>query len=93
MIRKVRPPLVIVEWLDATSSTSEVDVESIEEAGSAWTHSVGFLLKRDAKGAYFVTDWLESGEMRLPHFVPNGMIRAIRTIRTTAPKRRKKTPV
>ena len=89
MIRKVRPPLVIVEWLDATSSVEDVSEDSLSEACSAWTHSVGFLLKRDAKGAYFVTDWLESGEMRLPHFVPNGMIRAIRTVRTAAPKKRK----
>lgn len=90
MIRKVRPPLVVVEWLDASSSSSDVTAEALDDVDSTWTHSVGFLLKRTAKGAYLVTDWCEDGAMRIPHFVPNGMIRAVRTVRTTVPRKRKK---
>jgi hypothetical protein len=89
VIRKVRPPLVIVEWLDAASTTDEASAESLSTIDKNMTHSVGFLLKRDARGAYLVTDWLECGEMRCLHFVPNGMIRAVRTVRTAAPKSRK----
>jgi hypothetical protein len=87
VIRKVRPPLVIVVWLDAATSTEECTAEALHNIDRNVTHTCGWLLKRDGKGAYLVTDWLECGEMRCVSFIPNGMIKAVRTVR---PERKSK---
>lgn len=86
MIRKQRPPLVIVEWLDAASDLNDVDAASLAEVERNITYSAGFMLKRSDRGVFLVTDWLESGEMRIAHFIPNGMIKAIRTVRAPGPR-------
>lgn len=90
MIRQVRPPLVIVEWLDAASSIEDVEASSMHTIDKNMTYSAGWLIKRDQKGAYLTSDWLESGEMRILHFIPNGMIRVVRTVRAAAPRTRTK---
>jgi hypothetical protein len=86
VIRKQRPPLVIIEWLDAASDLSEVDEASLAHVERNLTYSAGFMLKRTDRGVFLVTDWLENGEMRIAHFVPNGMIKAIRTVRAPGPR-------
>lgn len=76
--------------LDACSQMTNVDEETIASVAACVTHSCGYLIRRNDVGAWLVTDWLEHGEMSALHFVPNGMIRSIKTVPKTTRKIRGK---
>ena len=70
---------VIVEWVDATSSTCEGDVTDLEHT-FVTTYSVGWLIKKDREGITLATDahpakdpeW--KNKVRVLHSIPKAWV-------------------
>jgi hypothetical protein len=87
MAKKKEPHIVRVEWLDAASSLGDPsDSEELDSISDFMTVSVGFLVKKNKKGIFLSTDWVEGKGAGALHFVPNGMVKKLSDLGASAPK-------
>jgi hypothetical protein len=78
MAKKKEPHIVRVEWLDAASSLGDPsDIDELNSISDFLTVSVGFLVKKNKKGIFLSTDWVEGKGAGALHFVPNGMLKKL----------------
>lgn len=90
MTKKKEPHIVRVEWLDAASSLGDPsDLEELASISDFLTVSVGFLVKKNKKGIFLSTDWVEGKGAGALHFVPNGMVKKLSDLGLTPEKPRK----
>ena len=87
MAKKKEPHIVRVEWLDAASSLGDPsDNDELDSISDFMTVSVGFLVKKNKKGIFLSTDWVEGKGAGALHFVPNGMVKALTDLGVAPPK-------
>ena len=73
-------PLVIVKWEDPHSpaGTICIDDNSIDELHKTIPmHTVGWLLKDDAKGVSIGGEWCGDGDYRSTTFIPRSLIHTV----------------
>lgn len=77
----IRPPLVLVQWEDATELDTTAWVQETEHAyrpNEAIMNTVGFLLAEDKAGLVLTSAWCEDGQcVARREQIPRGMVRSI----------------